>query len=263
MASGNEILDVNDRSIVDMTDKLEQMHKSAFPSAARETLNSAVFYMKGAKGKEGVATKYAQKRMEQRDKRFWKVISRARKAKGFDMAKMEAVFGFTDDKLRGQNNYSVEDLEEQEGGGVIQGRDFIPLATARTGKNWGKKVKKRFRISDINNVVDSSKNPSGDSPQEKYILSALHAGKGGWVLGNIVNSQGNRYLMFINSIKEREDGVKVNSTPIYVYRESRKLRVRGKGFIQDAVKATGQQLNRFFLENANRQIQRLKRQGKA
>lgn len=255
-------IDINTEGIVEHADRLETMHKSAFPSAVRESLNGLAFRMKGVKGRQGEVEKQAIKIFHRRYKGFIKRVTAVKKAEGFDIEKMGATVGFDRSKLRGGNKAAVDDLEQQEEGGKIEKRTMIPTRYARTGKQHTRPVRKKYRLSQINDLVDAKENKKGRNKQEKFLLSAIHAGEGGWVIGTYYNQSGNRYVHYIQSIKERRRGLKVNSIPVYSFSEGRKAKIQGTGFMKKASENTMKHVRTTFKDNARRQIERLKRQGR-
>jgi len=70
---------------------------------------------------------------------------------------MRATIGMVEASLKGSHNYSVKDLEQQELGGAIDKRSFIPLKGGRIGNSFGKNVRANARLSSINNLIDARK----------------------------------------------------------------------------------------------------------
>jgi len=137
----------------------------------------------------------AKKNFIHRKPTFFKANSKVDPATGFDVSSMKSTVGFV--KIAGKGN-TVEDLEEQEGGGDIGGRSFIPLKQARTGNSWNKTVRAKARISDIKSKIVDSRRAKGKTDEEKFIKSAIHAGVNGWVLGNRENGRGNKLLWSVS-----------------------------------------------------------------
>lgn len=248
-------LNINIDKVVVFTNKLEKMHRSALPVAIRETLNSAAFDVK-----KNTMPEYANKEFTNRTKNFFKANSKVNKATGFDVNSMEAVVGFYENKLKNQGtNYAVKDLEQQEEGGQIGGRSFIPLKQARTSRSWNKNVKSEARRANIKGkIIDSEDNTSGRSPEEKYVRSAIHAGKGGWLIGSKRNSKGNRFLNKIVSVKTIDGETKIKSVPMFAVQGDRKVKVKGTGFMKSASMDSAKKMEQEYIRQAKRQIERLK-----
>ncbi len=169
---------VNTDAVVKFTAKLEKLHKSAFPSAVRGTLNKLAFDVK-----TNTMPTIAAKTFEKRQPNFFKANSKFENASGFDVSSMKATVGFVSTSLKGTSNYAVDDLEQQEFGGTIKRRSFIPMKPARIGNSSSKMVRANARLGAIKRVVDS-RNASGKNEKEKFRKSVYHAGVGGLVLGN-------------------------------------------------------------------------------
>mgnify|MGYP000548203738 CR=1 FL=1 len=130
-----------DETVV-FANKLERLHRAAFPNAIRGTINAMAFDVK-----KNTMPK-SSLRFVNREKNFFKANSRVDMARGFDTNNMEARVGFV---AAGnvENKKSIEDLEAQEHGGVVGGRRYIPINGARISKSRKKKVAKKNRRGQI------------------------------------------------------------------------------------------------------------------
>ena len=234
-------LNVNTDAVVAFTNKLEQLHRSAFPVAVRNTLNSAAFDMK-----KDTILKSAKDNFTQRKPSFFKANSRVETAKGFDVKKMSSTVGFTG------NSQAVDDLEKQEKGGEIGGRTFIPFGgkgganPARSGNSYGKNIKPNARLKSIK-IVDSTK-AKGKNNKEKFIKSVIHAGVGGFVLGNT-----NNILWRVNSIKGMRKG-ELKLTPLYTFKKGRDVNVKATHFMKEATEETIKKIDKLYMEQAQKQF---------
>ncbi len=239
-------IDINNDAVVAFTNKLEKLHRSALPVAIRSTLNSAAFDVK-----QNTMPKSAERKFINRSRNFFKANSRVEMAKGFDVDKMEATVGFVTAKLRGSNQ-AVEDLEEQEHGGFIRGRSFIPMDTARGGSKT-KAVRPGNRLSKITNIINAKKQ-KGKTKQQQFVQAVLKAGKGGHVLSNF-----NPVILYkITSISKRGNQMIIKKIPLYSFKKGRGVKIKGTGFMKSATLESGKKLNDFFIKEANRQIERLR-----
>jgi len=245
-------LNFNEDAIVEYVNKLEKLNDKAFPKAVKNTINGMAFQMKGAKGGKGALVKKAQSTFTQRNKGFFKVASEVSPTKSETIGKMVSLAGFTDKRLKGSNTDAVSNLEQQEAGGTLQARPFTPLDTARVGKSYQRKVRKKRRFSSIDNVINA-RTTKGASKAERFTLAALEAGKGGFVLGT-QDAEGKRYLLRVNSVKRQGGDTVVNSTPLYVYNPDNSFRVPKTGFVAAAAKSVLQNAAKTFRENAEFQI---------
>lgn len=220
------------------TNRLERLNDKAMPNAVRNTLNSLAFDVK----KRTIQIS-ASSNFEKRQPNFFKYFSRVEMAKGNDIRLMQAEVGMRDP---GGNNYAVKELEQQEFGGKIEHKTFIPMDTARTGKNNKKLVQKKFRLGSIKNIV-STKNAKGVNQGQKFIKSAYHAGVGGHIL------TGRGILYRVDSLVSGRRKM----TPIYSVRGGRSVSVKATHFMQEAVNLTTPRADRFYKYNAKREFDRV------
>jgi hypothetical protein len=243
-------ININTNAVVKHTAKLEKLHKSALPVAVRATLNSAAFDVKTTTMPKKTETTFINK-----EKNFFKANSHVDMAKGFDLKSMQATVGFTESGLTGGNNFAVKDLEQQEQGGSIKGKSFIPMDPARGG-NKAKTVRPVNRISAINKIANSAKGRvKGKNKQERFVKSAIYAGAGGYVLGNFERQK----LFRIKSIKRKKGQTIVKKVPIYSFEENRSVRVKSTGFMKAATIESANKMESFYIREAEKQIKRLNR----
>lgn len=246
-------LNINTDAVVKHTNTLEKMHKSALPVAIRGALNKAAFDVK-----KDTMPRSASRTFKNRQPNFFKANSKVEMAKGFDLRSMKATVGFTDKGLNGNNNFAVKDLEQQEDGGKIKGRSFIPTDIARGG-NKSRPVRPGNRMGKISNLVNSAK-ARGKNRYEKFVKSAMHAGVGGYVIGNFQKA----ILWRINSIKRKRIKIRgrssttiIKATPIYSFSQKRSVRVKSTNFMKKASLESASKMEDFFISEAKRQIEKL------
>jgi len=230
---------VNTDAVVSLTNKLEKLHRSAFPVAVRSTLNSAAFDMKGNTILSSAAGTFVQRKPS-----FFKASSRVDSAKGFDVNTMRAMVGFTG------KSQAVEDLEQQEHGGKIEGRSFVPMRTARTSTSDTKPVRANARLSRIK--VVSTANTTGKNEAQKFVKSVLFAGVGGNVLSEW---NGKKYLWRVNSLKRTKEG-QFKLTPLYSFEKGRDVKVSATGFMEKSTMQTATKMDDFFFRHAEKQFQK-------
>lgn len=218
------------------------MKRSALPNAIRNTLNKAAFDVK-----QRTMPKTAAENFEKRQPNFFKANSRVQMAKGFDINSMQSAVGFTGTNLKGQNNFAVKDLEQQEYGGSIQKKAFIPMQTARSGGN-SRPVRPSNRLSVITNIVNSNTTP-GKNKKQQFLNAVKKAGPGGYVIGNKTK----KVLWRVESIKKG----KIKMKPLYSYEQNRSVSVKGTGFMRSASMQSGKRIEDFYIAEAKRQIERL------
>lgn len=255
-------LNVNTDAVVALTNKLDKLHKSAFPVAVRTTLNSAAFDMKKDK-----LLKSAKDVFEQRSPNFFKAFSRVEQAKGFDVGSMKSTVGFTEQGLQGgATNKAVEDLQDQEEGGSISGRSFIPQKRARKA---GRGVTKaEFRISDIRSLkfIDADKVSFKGSYRrrgQRFIRAAIKAkmlyGNNAYILGNY-SPKGTRTLFKVSEISSdmKSRKIKIKTIPLYTVKKGYAAKVKPTKFSQRAAIASAKYMEDHYIKAAKKQIERLK-----
>lgn len=232
-------INVNNNEVVKYTVKLEKLRKSALPNAIRGTLNDAAFDVK-----QKTMPVQAKADFINRSPNFFKANSRVEKAVGFDVNSMRSTVGFIENTLRGENNFSVKDLEQQEHSGNIKGKSFIPLDSARQGSVHNQLVKPANRLSKIKNKIVVAMHGSG-SKKQQFVKGIIKAGIGGFVLGG--NTKGQNTLWRVNSIGE---GNRFGLTPLYDFRKSRSVHVDETGFMRTASVNSANKLNKFYIAQA-------------
>lgn len=230
-------LDIESDASIGLTNKLERLHRSAFPVAVRSALNSAAFDVK-----KTTMLKEAKSEFEERSKDFFKGNSRVEMAKGFDVDHMESTVGFL-----AKGNQAVEDLEQQDRGGIIKGRTFIPLDNIRESRSYSNKVQVKYRYSRIKKFKRASRQ-KGKNKGENTIIAAFKVGRGGYILG-------------YNDIVYRVDGLiksknRIKLTPAYKFNKGKKVKVQKTEFMQRASIISGKKLERFYAVEANKQFKK-------
>ena len=223
----------------DFAHKLAMMNKSAFPVAVRQSLDSTGFHLK----KKSMPY-YADKTFTQRRKNFFKAKSKVDKANGFDIDQMETTVGFLG------NEQAVEDLEQQEIGGTIEGRSFVPMESARTGKRNTRPVRPANRLSKIDNIIDARKGKGTNG--SKFHRAVHKAGKGGFVLADY---KGKTILWRVNSLRKTDTG-KHKLTALYSYEEGRGVKVEATHFMNKASHMSRKKMEEFFINHAKRQVEK-------
>lgn len=230
-------LNVNTDAVVAFTNKLEKLHRSAFPVAVRQTLNAAAFDAKQVTIQQEAKDAFVQRRPS-----FFRAATRVNQAAGFDISSMQSMVGFHG------SSQAVEDMEQQERGGKIEGRSFIPMRPARVSNSDTKSVRANARISRLKIV--STSDTTGKNEGQKFIKSVLFAGVGGLVLSQW---NGKSYLWKVNNIK-RDDKGKFDITPLYTYDKGRSVAVKATGFMKQASEASAAKMEKFFIQAAEKQF---------
>lgn len=246
------MFNINSTALVQHTNRLEKMHRSALPNAVRNTLNNAVYDVK-----TNSMPKQAGVDFTKRQPNFFKSQSKFENAKGFNVDSMKATVGFVEGGLKGGNNYAVKDLEAQEHGGSIDKKAFIPLNESRTGKSYSKSVKSNVRLTNIDRLVNA-RNQKGKNKAEKFVKAILKAGNGGFVLGSEFKGQNILYKVTSvrSNIKSRKLQYKLIA--LYDYQKGRSVKVKSTHFMEEASLKSAQKMEVFFINNARKEIDKLK-----
>lgn len=131
-------LDVNTDAAIQLTAKLEKLHRSAFPSAVRNTLNDAAFETKK------LIPEKAKQNFTIRQKNLFKVVSLVEKASGFNVNSMSSKIG-----IDGSKGSLSEGLEKQETGGNLKGRKLFAHNMGRVSGSLAKKIKAKNQFKNI------------------------------------------------------------------------------------------------------------------
>lgn len=250
------LFSIDTRASKEFAAKLQQMKASAFPNAVRETLSAAA---KQVKQKTMPAA--ANKAFTDRTKNFFKANSKVDFAKGKDIKTMSSTVGFISEKLKGNSNYAVKDLEAQENGGQITNRSFMPLDSARMSGSRGRTVVNKNRLENIKRVF-KVRIKAGVNKKQAWLKTAIAAKKlapnNALVLGN-ENSKGNRTLSRINSIEKIGGKVVINKTALYSFRKGNNVRPKATGFMQKASIESQSNMEQIFIVEAQKQLANITR----
>lgn len=245
----NHTLHIDSSASITFTNDLEKLRRSALPVAVRNTLNKAAFHVKQVTMPES-----ADKHFVKRKPNFFKANSKVFMAQGWDVNSMESTVGFISSNLQ-HNNMSVKELQQQEYGGEIKDRDYVPLKTARGGNSNSGMVKptNRIRVLNLSKVVDVKK-ASGRTAKEKFVKSAIFAGKGGLLRAGL----GSKEILFrITKVSREGNKTIIGKTPIYSYDEGRNVKIHPEGFMREASYKSALRLPEFYEQEAERQINKV------
>lgn len=229
-------LDVNTDEMVQLTLGLEKIRRSAFPTAVRRALNSTAFDVK-----KNTLPASTRRLFTRRRANFFKANSRVNMASGFDVNQMHSMVGMVD---LGGTNYAVDNLVQQERGGKIEGKSFIPLDTARVSNNYKKNVRGKERLRHLDQLVVARKT-KGVSKKQRFVKSVRAAKVGGAVLDE------NGIVWRVQSIKG-ERGANFKLRPIYSYKANRSVKVNSTNFMSIAGEKSGKLLPDLYIQEAGK-----------
>lgn len=242
------ILKIDSKELIGFTNRLEKMRRYDLPLAVRGTLNKAAFNLKQVSMPASAA-----KHFEKRKPNFFKANSRVQMAGGFKVNEMKSVVGFV--SLAAKENYkSVLELKQQEHGGTIGDRDFIPMDDARTGESSSKMVAAPNRIKKINlGSVVHAKDMKGGSRKQKFLAAAVKAGRGGYVTSGLKR----QILRRINSVRYIKGKTVVKSKALYDYDKNRSVKIESTYFMREASLQSASRLNQYYIQEAQRRFAKL------
>ena len=225
------------------------LNKSAFPVAIRQSLDAAAFDEKLK------SIPQTSKVFKKRNPTFLKANSTVEKAQGFDIERMVSMMGFK--PKANDRSHSVEDLEAQENGGKIINRSFIALKAARGG-SWNKNIKTENRMTEVNRNIINSNNPNvhGKNGKENFLLSALTVGVGGFIIGNRVNSRGNKIVYKIVGIGKISGSTQILALPMFAVKKARVINPAAQyhGFVKKAAEMSAAKIEGFFKMYAEKKL---------
>lgn len=261
------VININSSAVVAFTNKLEQMQRSALPNAIRGTLNRAAFDVK-----QRTMPLSADRHFEKRSPNFFKANSKVQMATGWNVSEMKAVVGFISHNLK-YNNYAVKELEDQEYGGEIEKRAFIPIDEARSGGNAtpvrpGNRLRAiKGTAGSLSSIPDASKF-SGRSKKEKFLRAALSSGSYDigshslvgkrYVIGGGFKT--NRKTLYrVNAIDRIGGRMKVKVTPLYSFQEGRAAKIKNDThFMREASLKSAANMEKYYIAEAERQFAKIK-----
>jgi hypothetical protein len=239
-------LNINTDAAVIFTDRLEAIGKSALPNAVRETLSKAALDVK-----KNTMPKTADKEFELRRKNFFRANSIVDFAQGKNISSMRSAVGFFENKLSAKTtNFAVKDLEQQEYGGDIDGKSFIPLDNARIGKSYKKSVRANARISGFKNLPNVS-NAKGANWKQRAIKTAVFTGVGKYMLATS-GRVGSIYK--ITSIRRDKGNTVFKKIKMYSYDKNRKVKVHKTNFMKKSAEETQKNIDKIYVVEAKKQI---------
>ena len=252
-------LNVNTNALVSYANKLERIHKNALPSIIRKTLNDAAMDVK-----QVTMPHTASLTFEKRQPTFWRAKSRVEFAKGLDLKSMQSRVGFWDRK----GTQAVADLEEQEYGGKIGSRDFMPYDSARIGGSYSRMIEAKNRIGDksklgriVNNpsLISSPKSIIKGTSKSKFIGAAAKAWKGNRIMYNSDESA----LLRVNKFKRNKGSVEMDYTFLYSIKKGRKANIdNDTHFMRESSLRSANKMDRIFIKHAEQRFDRLLITGK-
>jgi hypothetical protein len=228
---------INTSEVVAFTNRLEKMHRSALPVSVRGALNDAAFDMK-----QNQIGRTFDSQFIVRKKTFIRAHTAVNKSKNtFKLSEMQSEAGV----IKGKSK-AGDQLEIQEIGGIIGNREYIPMDTARIGKNKKKLVSRRFYLKNIKPRKEGQKNQLN----QDFIKAAFKVGKGGFIRYDDI-------VYEIRSIKKpSRSKIFIKSNPIYSFKNNRSVSISSAPFIKPAGEISLKKIPEFFIKQAKRRLKK-------
>jgi hypothetical protein len=240
-------INVNTSELIRYTDRLNRLHRSAFPLAVRQTLNDAAFDVKNR-----TLLRSADKNFTNRSPNFFKRFSKVEKAQGFSIDRMSAVVGMHHNGVNSAKT-AIENMETQESGGTIK-KGAAYLKDARGGNNR-RAVAKRNYFRSGKMLTGASRRRSAKS---QFIANAFASKKYGAKFSIKTNS--GRYLIQVTSIRRTKNGdIKIKSRNLMKDRSMKPVNIKATHFASEAARSTITKMESFYVRNAQKQIARVLR----
>lgn len=249
------IYEIDSSAVDKYAEKLATLHKSALPTAIRNTLNKAAFNVK-----QGTLADSAKKNFINRDKNFFKANSTVKMATGWDIAKMQSEVGMYEDRLCNKStNYAVKDLEQQEHGGVITNKTFIASKAARTGNSTNKMVRRQLSVDNVADAAikvnrihtrtsKNGKKVKVKNSREQFVVAVHKAGKGGFVMTD-------NAIIRVNSLNKTRNG-SFKLSLLYSKKKGRSVKVKATHFMEEAAMKAAKGMPKAFERAAEFQIKK-------
>lgn len=226
---------IDTRQVEKLSENLKALHKSAFPVAARQTINDLAFDVKKVQ-----LLPTANENFTVRSASMFKNFSRVEKATGFSNLQSES--GMLD-------KGPAKDFHEQEIGGSIR-HDTIPLDQARLSQSKAKKVA-RANYHDQNRRIDPNRRSRNLSKKSQFVADAAYANKHGMLI------KWNDIMFSVRTFRKNKTGRPlIRMKALYSTKKSRNVNVEPTHFMKEAGMKSLEKAERFFKRAANQQFKK-------
>lgn len=130
---------IDNHEVIEFTNKLEKLHRSAMPVAVRQTLNDVAFIAKNEVNKT-----FAGQFTERKKKFITSHTAVNKSINTFNIKQMSSSMGV----IKGKSD-AGDELQVHERGGTLKDRSAIATKDVRVGKSETKLVSKRFYLKNM------------------------------------------------------------------------------------------------------------------
>jgi hypothetical protein len=234
--------------VIKLTVKLEKLHRSALPSAVRNTLNNAAFETKKEIPIQGA------KRFITRNKGFLKAFSTVDKASGFKINSMVSMAGINSKK----GGDIANELEKQEFGGNLDTSRLVPHNDARTSKSKERRLQRKNRLNSLDAHKASKAYKSHRGTKKSKFVAAVMSTAASGKKYMLLENKGTGMLYELKGLKNRKSGrgPKFKLKKLFFLKKSDSANVNGRGFIRAAKVKASKSINIFYKKNAEYQLKK-------
>lgn len=245
----NFAFNVNTSGIIHLTDRLERLNKSAFPSAVRATLSDAAFEMKQKNILES-----AKKNMKVKQPNFFKAntgVERARFSRNVES--MKATSGFINKKgVKASKavNYGMEANEV----GATDSSGLMYKKATRTGRGLVRR-KNYYDKDKLASKYKSAKFKRGGKSNMVRLVAGLMENKP----VKIISKKGT-FIVRVISISSGVDKKKPDIQLEFLMSDrngDRTAKTKATHFNREAAQKTQKQIEGFYIKNADFQFKRV------
>lgn len=231
------MLEFKGNSLLDFSCKLSKMHKAALPNAVRFSLNDAAKDVKF-----NTLQKHAKSEFDVRKPTFFKAFSGYKVAEGYDIGKMKSTVGMIKGNPKNPKSKASTQIGEQQSAGNIPNKSYV-RAIEQTN-NKGLLKPSYSKLVNIKPIVSDSDffEKAVQSRKEKKPLLVRKNNKG--------------VLVKVRKISKKT-ATPITTEPIANYQKNRTVKLKTKHpFLNNASIESGKKLNKFYVKNAKKQIER-------
>jgi len=238
----NFTFNVNTTGVIHLTDRLERLNRSAFPSAVRATLSDAAFEMK-----QKNILKSAKRNMKVKAPNFFKANTGVERARfNRNVEAMKATSGFINKRGIKADKAVQYGMEANEIGATDNTGLMYKKAT-RSGRG----LVRRNKYYDKNKLTVNRSKKKGNA----YVQSAFASLNDKKPV--MVNTKSGRAMIMVKSITNSQGKLRIKSDLLMLDRTVKKAKAKATHFNREAAQKTQQQIEGFYQKNAKFQFQKI------
>ena len=241
------MVQVDVRDILKVSKRLRNAHRSTFPVAVRSTLNDMAY---DVNTNHLLPVLKAKSGMTIRNESFFKKYSGFQKATGFDIGSMYSQVGMIPS---GNASKAVNRLDEQDVGGTLGDRNYVPNENVRHGKTRSGRVRKSGFLQRQKLV---GRVAFGDTQDLIRTVVKTNIHSGGKGKGTVILYGNSLYEIVGFKRLRAENRIKLHLTKLYSYEKNRKVTVKPHRFMEKSAILAGVKIQSLFNTNLEKQFKR-------